>query len=300
MAEFPSLGLGVALREPHFEQILTQWPAIDWFEATPENHLGPATVARAVLRRVAERYPVALHSVSIGISGLAEPRRTYLQALKQLADEVKAVWISDHLGPRDRLAADETRVAFLDEDLLARTCARVRRVQDALERPLVLENPSSVAGSQQATMSEPEFLRCLCEETDCGLLLDVANVYASCLNGGVDPRLYLDAVPWERVVQLHVGGLEWSGRQVVDTHEGPVDVAVWELFRTAWRRSGGASTSLEWDGAVPALPRLHAEVLRARAYMPGGSASDEGLVERRRGEGDLVAAQAHLATKSVL
>jgi hypothetical protein len=277
LAALPTLGLGVGLRNVHFDQILADWPAIDWFEAISENFMDSGGRPRHVIRQIAARYPIVLHGVSLSIGSCDPLRREYLVRLRALADELAVAWVSDHLcwtGIGGHNSHDLLPLP-LTEDTLAHVAGRVRQVQDMLARPLLLENPSTYVAFAGATISEPEFLRALCEQTGCGLLLDVNNVYVSCFNAGTDPMAYLDAVPWASVVQLHLAGHQLCGEYIVDTHDRPVCDDVWALFGHAWRRSGGASTLLEWDGAVPSLERVHAEVLRARAFMhvdaqPGG------------------------------
>lgn len=268
------LGLGVGLRGLHFDHILSTWPAVDWFEAISENFMDSGGRPRAVLRRIAERYPVVLHGVSLSI-GSADPlNRDYLRRLGALADEVGARWVSDHLcwtGVMG-LNSHDLLPLPLNEAMLEHLIGRVRQVQETLERPLVLENPSTYVRFRASTMSEPDFLRALCDETGCRLLLDVNNVYVSCFNAGSDPMVWLDAFPFERVVQLHLAGHQRCGTHIVDTHDRPVCDEVWALFRVAWRRCGGVATLLEWDGQVPPFERVHAEVQRARAWMTDGPA----------------------------
>ncbi|MCX4240469.1 MNIO family bufferin maturase [Paraliomyxa miuraensis] len=269
LAGLPRLGLGVGLRNVHFGEILERWPAIDWFEAISENFLDSGGRPRHVIRRIAERYPVVLHGVSLSIGSTDPLRRPYLARLRALADELDARWVSDHLcwtGIGGHNSHDLLPLP-LHEDTLAHVAARVRVVQDILERPLVLENPSTYVSFAGSSMHEAEFLRALCDETHCGLLLDVNNVYVSCFNAGTDPWDYLERVPWERVVQLHLAGHQHCETHIVDTHDRPVSPEVWPLFAHAWQRSEGAATLLEWDGQVPALDRVHAEVLRAREHI---------------------------------
>jgi uncharacterized protein (UPF0276 family) len=155
----------------------------------------------------------------------------------------------------------------LNAESLAHVADRVRIVQDYLERPLVLENPSTYVTFAGSTISEWEFLARLAEETDCGLLVDVNNVYVSSVNHDFDPREYIENVPAERVVQFHLAGHTNCRTHIIDTHDDHVIDAVWELYRLAHRRSGGASTLLEWDARIPEFPLVHAEVLKARRYM---------------------------------
>ena len=152
------------------------------------------------------------------------------------------------------------------EEALRHTAERVRQVSEALERPLVLENPSSYVEFAASSMPEWEFLTRLGEEADCGLLLDVNNVYVSSFNHGFDPRVYIDSIPAGRVVQYHVAGHTNKGTHILDSHSDHAVAEVWELFRRSCRRTGNVSTLYEWDEDIPDFEVLHAEALKARAY----------------------------------
>lgn len=271
LAHLPRLGLGLGLRSVHFEAILAGARDDLWFEAISENFMDSGGRPRAILRAVAERYPVVLHGVSLSI-GSTDPLDTgYLASLKRLADEVRPAWVSDHLcwtGVNGHNSHDLLPMPLTQESL-AHVTARVIEVQERLERPLILENPSSYVRFAQSTMDEPTFLRALTEATGCGLLLDVNNVYVSCFNAGTDPVAYLDAFPCERVVQMHLAGHQDFGTHVIDTHDRPVRAEVWELFRIAWARTGGAATLLEWDDAIPDFDACLAELHKAERYMAG-------------------------------
>lgn len=269
LAGLPRLGLGLGLRNVHFDAILSGEPRDLWFEAISENFMDSGGRPRAIIRAVAERYPIALHGVSLSIGSSDPLDRTYLASLKRLADEVRPAWISDHLcwtGVNGHNSHDLLPMP-LTEESLAHVAARVRQVQDLLERPLILENPSSYVRFAQSTMDEPAFLRALAGETGCGLLLDVNNAYVSCFNAGVDPTAYIEAFPCDRVVQMHLAGHQDFGTHVIDTHDRPVRSEVWDLFRIAWMRTGGASTLLEWDDQIPGFDDCLAELHKARRYM---------------------------------
>ncbi|QDX25053.1 DUF692 domain-containing protein [Sphingomonas suaedae] len=273
----PRLGLGLGLRNVHFDAILSGKPQDLWFEAISENFMDSGGRPRAIIRAVAERYPVVLHGVSLSI-GSTDPLDTgYLASLKRLADEVRPAWISDHLcwtGVNGHNSHDLLPMP-LTEESLAHVAKRVLEVQDRLERPLILENPSSYVRFAHSTMDEPDFLRALTEQTGCGLLLDVNNVYVSCFNAGTDPLAYLDAFPCDRVVQMHLAGHQDFGTHVIDTHDRPVRPEVWELFAIAWARTGGASTLLEWDDQIPDFVACLSELRKAENYMAGDSAPHE-------------------------
>jgi uncharacterized protein (UPF0276 family) len=257
----------VGLRSVHFPHILTQWPKLDWFEALSENYLDTGGRPLYVLDRVAERYPVALHGVSLGIGNTDPLNRDYLGKLKALADRVGARWVSDHLcwtGILGRNTHDLLPMPYT-EAALRHTSVRVRQVSELLERPLVIENPSSYLEFAASSMPEWEFLSRLAEDADCGLLLDVNNVYVSSFNHGFDPRVYIDAIPAERVVQYHLAGHTHKGSHIIDTHSDHAIPEVWELYRRAWQRTGPVATLYEWDENVPAFEVVHAEALKALA-----------------------------------
>jgi len=268
VAALPSLGLGLGLRSTHFDRILSQWPAVDWFEAISENFMDSGGRPRWVIRQVAERYPLVLHGVSLSIGSTDPLNLEYLRRLKALTTEVKPAWVSDHLCWTGVLGLNSHDLLPLPltEESLRHVARRVHQVQDFLERPLVLENPSTYLTFTHSTLTEPEFLRQLADETGCGLLLDVNNVYVTCFNADADPIAYLDSFPWESVVQIHLAGHQHCGTHIIDTHDRPVQPAVWELYRLAWARSGGASTLLEWDGNIPSLEAYQMELLRAKQY----------------------------------
>jgi uncharacterized protein (UPF0276 family) len=265
----PSLGVGLGLRTTHYAHILAERPAVDWFEILSENYMQTRGRPLAVLDQIAETYPIAMHGVSLSIGSNDELDWDYLVELKTLKERVRARWVSDHLawtGIAGRNTHDLLPVPFTEEALV-RMAEKIRQVQSFLEAPLVLENPSSYVEMAGAEMTEWEFLAALAHEADCGILLDVNNVYVSAFNHGFDPHAYLARVPYERVVQLHVGGHTRHETHMIDTHIGPVIEPVWELFAEAYRRAGVVSTLLEWDAEIPPFEVAHEDALRAHAYI---------------------------------
>lgn len=264
----PALGLGVGLRPQHFGYVLEQRPTVDWFEVISENFMDSRGRPRYVLERVAERYTVGLHGVSMSI-GSADPLDfEYLSKLKRLAREVGAAYVSDHLcwtGFMGRNTHDLLPLP-LNEETLGHVSERVRVVQDFLERPLALENPSSYLSFACDTLKEWEFISALAEEADCALLLDVNNVYVSSVNHGFDPSEYVLSLPHGRIVEIHLAGHTDCGTHLLDTHDAYVTEEVWRLYGLAYALTGGVSTLLEWDSSLPDFQVLHAEVLKARHY----------------------------------
>jgi uncharacterized protein (UPF0276 family) len=268
----PDLGVGLGLRTVHYAHILESAPAVDWFELLSENYMQTAGRPLEYVDAIADRYPVAMHGVSLSIGSTDPLDRAYLAELRALRDRTRARWVSDHLcwtGVAGKNTHDLLPMPYTDE-ALRHVADRVRAVQDFLGAPLALENPSTYvehAGHGQASMREWEFLARLAEEADCALLLDVNNVFVSAYNHGFDPQEYLSAIPFDRVVQIHVAGHTDHGTHIIDSHIGPVKDEVWRLLGEAYARTGGVSVLLEWDAEIPDFDETHAEALRARDFI---------------------------------
>ena len=266
---YPHLGFGVGLRTVHFQHILQDHPEVDWFEIISENFMDSQGRPRYVLAQVAERYPVVMHGVSMSIGSTDPLDFTYLKKLKGLAQEVKAQWISDHLcwtGVAGRNTHDLLPIPF-NERSLKHVVERVRIVQDFLERPLVLENPSSYVTFRDSTMEEWEFISALAEEADCGLLVDVNNVFVSSFNHDLNPVEFLSSLPHQRIVQFHLAGHSNYVTHLIDTHDHHVVDQVWSLYRWIHDLTGGVSTLLEWDARIPPFEVVHEEVLKAKRQL---------------------------------
>lgn len=264
----PNLGVGLGLRTVHYDHITRHHPRVDWFEILSENYMQTKGRPLDYLDHVAERYPVALHGVSLSIGSTDPLDFDYLGELKALRDRTGAKWVSDHLcftGIAGRNTHDLLPLPYTDE-ALRHVAARVKEVQDFLEAPLALENPSTYLQHTASTMSEAVFIRELAQEANCALLLDVNNVYVSAFNHGFDPHAYIAQIPFDRVVQIHVSGHTDHGTHIIDSHIGPVIDPVWELLREARRRCD-ASVLLEWDAEIPDFETTHAEALKARSFI---------------------------------
>ena len=267
----PNLGLGVGLRAKHFSYLLKEDPIVDWFEIISENFMDNYGYARHVLEKVAEKRPIVTHGVSLSIGSSDPLNMDYLATLKQFADDFQPVWISDHLcwtGVNYKNTHDLLPMP-LTEESLKHTIAKVKQVQDFLERPIVLENPSTYLEYKANTMEEWEFLSALAKETDCGLLLDVNNVYVSSFNHGFDPEHYINHLPHEHVVQIHLAGPTQYDNYLVDTHDKPVPAQVWKLYQLAQELTRGVSTLLEWDSDIPDYPELVEELHKAKKVLKG-------------------------------
>jgi len=261
-----NLGFGLGLRVEHYASILEGHPEVDWFEAITENYLVPGGRPLHNLMRVRERFPVALHGVSLSIGSISPLDLSYLAQVKALAARVQPVWVSDHLcwtGLNGRNIHDLLPLPFTEEALL-HVVSRVRAVQEILGRRILLENVSSYLSFNDSRMTEWEFLAAVAEQSDCLILLDVNNVYVSSVNHEFDPLVYLNALPAHRVQQIHLAGHENHGDYLIDTHDQPVPEPVWALYTHAVKRFGVVPTMIERDANIPPLAELEAELRIAR------------------------------------
>lgn len=261
-----SLGYGVGLRAEHYEDFLAGRPRVDWIEAITENYMDTGGRPLCILERLRRDLPVALHGVALSIGSVDPLDGAYLASLRALVRRLEPVLVTDHLcwtGVGGRSLFDLLPLP-LTEEALAHVVERTRAVQDLLGRRILLENPSTYVAYRHSTIPEWEFLKELAERADCGLLVDVNNVYVSAFNLGFDPYAYLDALPVERVGQIHLAGFTDRGTYLFDTHGAPVDERVWDLYAHAVERFGTVATLIEWDEDIPPIERVCAEAERAR------------------------------------
>jgi uncharacterized protein (UPF0276 family) len=267
-SSFPQLGFGLGLRREHYAAATAGTvDGVDWFEVITENFLVEGGNPRRVLRDAREHTPVVLHGVSLSIGSLDPLDEAYLAGVAALCRELSPPIVSDHLcwtGLGGHNTHDLLPLPYTEEALV-HVAARVAQVQERLGRRILLENPSTYATFAGATLSEAEFLAELARRADCGILLDINNVFVSCTNHGWDADDYLTAIPAERIGYVHLAGHTSNGALLIDTHDMPVRDEVWSLYEAAVRRFGPLSTCLERDDNVPALDDLRAELARARA-----------------------------------
>jgi len=263
---FPRLGYGLGLRPPHYQDVLGGTPHVDWWEVISENFMVAGGNPRRVLRAVRERWPVVLHGVSLSIGSIDPVDDDYLARLAVLVDEIEPAIVSDHLcwSRFGGHSAHDLWPVPYTEEALAHVVARVAHVQERLGRRILLENPSSYVTFGASEMSEAEFLAEVARRADCGILLDVNNVFVSCTNHGWDADAYLAAIPSERVGQIHLAGHSDHGTYLIDTHDQPICEAVWSLYQRAATRFGTVATMIERDDHIPPLDALIAELDRAR------------------------------------
>ena len=269
----PFLGVGVGLRPVHYPAILERGEAgdlgVDWFEALSENYMVRGGRPLRMLDTIRGLAPMVLHGVSMNIGSSDPLDPVYLDALAELARRSEPGWISDHLcwTGVERTNLHDLMPMPYTEASLAWVASRVLEVQDRLGRRIALENPSSYLTYASDEMSECEYLVALAERADCGILLDLNNVYVSANNHDFDARAYVDAIPAERVFQIHLAGPSDAGPLLIDTHDSPVRPQVWDLYAYALERLGPVSTLIEWDDQIPPYEELLEEVQRARAIL---------------------------------
>ena len=268
--QFTDYGIGVGLRIPHLDHILERKPVVDWFEIISENYMVDGGRPLATLDRILEQYRVVQHGVSMYF-GSAEPlNREHLKRLKTLVRRTKTPWLTDHLcwGSIDgRYTHDLLPMPYTFEAAKL-TARKIREARDYLEVPIAVENVSSYAEFHVSEMTEWEFLNEVVEQADCGILLDVNNIYVSSRNHDFDACEYLKAVAPERVMQIHVAGHSHFEKYILDTHDHPVIEPVWSLYQQAIARCGPRPTLLEWDDRIPSFEEVHREARKAEQYMP--------------------------------
>ena len=263
-------GFGLGLRPPHYASLLEgDAGAVDWLEIVSENFMVEGGRPLAMLDRFAERWPLAMHGVSLNIGGSDPLDGEYLQALSKLARRVRPALISDHLcwTRHQGVQFHDLLPLAHDEASLHHVAMRVHQVQDAIGTQLVLENVSSYLRYAGDTLGEAEFLSALVAETGCGLLLDVNNVYVNAHNHGIDPIDFFNALPAPAVKQIHLAGHSadaLGSGLLIDTHDAPVCAEVWSLYGQAMRHFGQVPTMIERDDHIPPLDALLAELDIAR------------------------------------
>lgn len=265
---------GIGLKPQHYREIIAQAPDIGFFEVHAENYMVAGGAFHHFLGQIRERYPLSLHGVGLSIGGLAAPDEQHLQRLAQLIERYQPQSFSEHLAwsSHDQVFFNDLLPLAYDSATLARVCEHIDRVQSRLQRPMLLENPATYVEFAHSSMDEAQFISAVVARTGCGLLLDVNNVYVSCINHQRDALAYINALPLAAVGQIHLAGFseEQDGqgaRLLIDSHGAPVDGAVWALYTQVLGLIGPQPTLLERDNQVPDLRVLLAEANRAEQLL---------------------------------
>lgn len=260
------VGFGLGLRPAHYREWLAAPQRVDWLEAVSDNYLVPGGKPLAMLHAMRERHPLAMHGVSLSLGAVDGPDPRYLKQLAALARRIEPMWLSDHLcwtGVHGRSLHDLMPLPYTDEALRI-VVRNVQCVQDALGQRILIENVSSYVEYRDSRMSEWQFIREVCDQADCLLLLDLNNIHVSAVNHGSCADEYLRAMPADRVRQIHLAGHTDNGDHLIDTHDHPVADPVWALYASALRRFGPVATMIERDDRIPPLAELIAELDVAR------------------------------------
>ncbi len=266
---YKNLGFGLGLRSPHYDYILDNTPAVDWFEIITENYIDTHQGYWEFLAELRKTYPIVMHGVSLSIGSTDELNTNYLQKVKKLAEHINTPWISDHLcytGVGGANTHDLLPVPYTGK-MLEHIVTRIKKVQDILGRNIILENPSSYLEFESSHMSENEFMVQMAEKANCGILLDINNIYVSAFNHNFDAKKYIDSIPAERIVQIHLAGHTNKGDIIIDTHSDHVIDEVWQLYKYAISTKGKISTMVEWDDNIPDFSVLQAEIEKARSFV---------------------------------
>jgi len=268
----PRAGLG--LKTGHFREVLGSSPDIGFFEVHAENYMVAGGPFHHFLGLIREQYPLSLHGVGLSIGAEGPLDEQHLKRLAELIRRYQPQSFSEHLawsshGP---VFLNDLLPLAYDTPTLNRVCEHIDQVQNTLQRPMLLENPATYLAFERSTIDEADFIAEVIRRSGCGLLLDVNNVYVSCVNHQRDLLAYLDALPLHRVGEIHLAGFaedsdSLGDRLLIDDHGAPIDQAVWNLYRQVLQRTGPVATLIERDNQVPAFAVLLVEVQQADALL---------------------------------
>jgi uncharacterized protein (UPF0276 family) len=266
----PSLGAGIGLRKEHFQELGKTALPVQWLEIVPENFMNFGGYSQAVLDLCAARWPIISHGVNLSIGSVDPLNEEYIDRLKAVLERTHAAWYSDHLcftSVGGEYFHDLLPLPFSHE-AADHVIGRVKRLKKKIDRPFLLENPSYYVQMPGAQMSEADFFTKILNDADCGMLLDVNNVYVNSRNHGFDAKAFIRQLPLHRVAQIHMAGHKDCGDVIIDTHEGPIINPVWDLYRFTMEQIGRpVSTLIEWDTHIPPLAQVVDEALKAQAIM---------------------------------
>jgi len=266
---------GIGLRPAHYRDMLARRPPLAFLEVHSENYFGAGGPPHHYLENLRADYPLSLHGVSLSLGSTDPLDHAHLLKLKALAVRYQPELVSDHLcwTSADGLHTHDLLPLPFTEEVIRHVAARIRQVQDVLERRLLVENATGYVEFAASNMSEWAFVRAVVEEADCDLLLDVNNVYVNAINLSFDPLTYIEAMPAERIKEIHLAGFDYDEHAdcLVDTHGKPVRTPVWDLYRDTIARIGPRPTLIEWDTDIPPLDTLLGEAARANMILEADS-----------------------------
>ncbi len=270
IAKRPIAGIGIGLRAQHVEHILLEQPKVAWFEVLSDNYLNHQGLALDQLVEISTRYPLVMHSVGMSLGSSDPLNIDYLTQLKQLAQQIKPAWISDHLC---WISVDSEYLHQLmplpyNDETVNYVANRIKRIQDFFGESILIENVSSYLDYANSTMPEWEFVNRVLDQADCSLLLDVNNIYVSGFNQNFDPYMYLQQIEGSRIKQIHLAGFEDHQNYLLDSHDAVIAAPVWDLYHAAIKRFGKIPSLIEWDAKIPEFSVLQAEAKKAEEILP--------------------------------
>lgn len=265
---------GVGLKAEHYQDILETKPDIGWFEVHPENYMGAGGPPHHYLTKIRENYPLSLHGVGLSIGSAKPLDMDHVTRFADLVKRYEPGLVSEHLAwsSHDEGYFNDLLPLPYTEETMKTVCAHINEFQEAIARPMLLENPSVYVEFDTHDYGETEFLGEIAKRTGCGLLLDVNNVIITCNNTGADPYEYVDKFPLDHVGEIHLAGHDQDKDDngdllLIDSHDREVDDKVWSLYETMVAKAGSRPSLVEWDADIPTWKRLHAEAKRAEAVM---------------------------------
>lgn len=264
-----NLGIGIGLRPAHYHEILASEPIIDWFEIISENFMVEGGKPIEILDKILETYPVVQHGVSLCIGSSDPLDFDYLKKLKKLAKKTKTPWLSDHLswGRLEGAHFHDLLPLPYTKEVIDMVSEKAKVVQDFLEIPFALENLSSYVAFTHDEMPEWEFYSTIVQKANIYMMLDVNNIYVSSRNHNFDPYQYLNNIPLDRVIQVHLAGHTDKGTHLLDTHDDFVTDSVWQLYAALIAKTGPLSTLLEWDDQFIPFSATCQEALKAKSFL---------------------------------
>lgn len=269
---------GIGLRGEHYREVADTLPDTAFFEVHSENFFGRGGVPHRYLQRVREHYPLSLHGVGLSLGSTDPLDRAHVARIKELSELYQPALVSEHLswGSAQGRHFNDLFPLPYTEEALAHLVGRIEQVQESLGRRILIENVSSYLEFEHSTISEWEFVAAAAEQADCGILLDVNNIYVNSRNHGFDGTAFVDRMPADRVHEIHLAGHTENdlgdASILIDTHNRRVCAAVWELYRHTINRLGPRPTLIEWDTDLPPLPVLLDEARIADEILDVGGA----------------------------
>ena len=262
-------GTGIGLRSPHINEILTDLPAIPWFELLADNHLVEGGMIPVQLESICQHYPVTFHSVGLSLGSVDPLNLNYLGKLKKLMRQYEIAWLSEHccFTSVDGFQSHDLLPIPYSEESLAHMVDRISQAQDFLGERILIENVSSYMRYAESTLDEVEFISEVAKQADCLLLIDVNNIYVNHINHGLDAEQYLSRLPHERIKEIHLAGFEDRGDYILDAHNNSVAKPVWQLYDKLISRIPDTPTLIEWDNDIPELQKLLEEAKKSEVII---------------------------------